>query len=96
MLQEIAGVEMDEVVRRVAMIDRIFEGIREYLNASDDDEAYENTVSESRIAVSDTDVLPKGWMEFRYADGTLRMRETVANLDMLITTLESRRDRLSE
>ena len=44
---------------------------------------------------TDIENLPEGWMEFRYDDGALRMRETAANLDMLIATLESRRDRLS-
>ena len=96
MLQEITGVGMDEVVRRVAMIDRIFDGIRGYLGASDDDKADENAVSQSRTVASEVEALPKGWMEFRYDDGALRMRETVANLDMLISTLESRRDRLSD
>lgn len=95
MIQEVTGVEMDEVVRRVAVIDRIFEGIREYLGTSDD-EADQNAVSRPHTVASDSESLPKGWMEFRYEDGTLRMRETIANLDMLIVTLESRRDRLSD
>lgn len=93
MLQEITGVEMDEIVRRVAMIDRIFEGIKGYLNASDDLQAEKNSMS--RIGTN-IENLPEGWMEFRYDDGALRMRETAANLDMLIATLESRRDRLSD
>ena len=92
MLQEITGVEMNEVVRRVAMIERIFEGIRGYLNASVDLQVEKNSMS--RIGTN-IENLPEGWMEFRYDDGALRMRETAANLDMLIATLESRRDRLS-
>ena len=91
MLQEITGVEMDEVVRRVPTISRIFKGIHGYLRASEDDEADPKPISQSS---PDVDVLPKGWMEFRYDDGALRMRETAANLDMLIATLESRRDQL--
>lgn len=93
-LQEITGVEMDEISRRVAMIDRIFDGIYGYLSASEDDEPDQSPVSQSRIPAVDFEGLPKGWMEFRYDDGALKMRETIANLDMLITTLESRRDRL--
>ena len=93
MLREITGVGMDEVVRRVAVIDRIFEGIREYLGTSPDDGAEQNAIARSGI---DGGCLPKGWMEFRYEDGALRMRETAANLDMLIATLEARRDRLSD
>ena len=93
MLHEITGVEMGEIVRRVAMIDRIFEGIQGYLNASDDLQAEKNSMS--RIGTN-IENLPEGWMEFRYDDGALRMRETAANLDMLIATLESRKDRLSD
>ena len=34
-LQEITGAKMDEIIQRVAVIDRIFEGIRPYLSESD-------------------------------------------------------------
>ena len=91
-LQEITGAEMDEIVQRVAVIDRIFEGIRKYLSESD----YYQTEKNAMLGTgTDIENLPEGWMEFRYDDGALRMRETAANLDMLIATLESRRDRLS-
>ena len=93
MLQEITGVEMNEVVRRVAMIERIFEGIRGYIDASYDLQTEKNALLRTRINIEN---LPEGWMEFRYDDGALRMRETPANLDMLIATLESRKDRLSD
>ena len=91
-LQEITGAEMNEIVQRVAVIERIFEGIRPYLSESDLHQAEKNAVSRFN---TDVQALPDGWMEFRYDDGALRMRETAANLDMLIATLESRRDRLS-
>ncbi len=91
-LQEITGAEMDEIVQRVAVIERIFEGIHRYLIASDDFQTEKNAMLRTDTNV---EILPEGWMEFRYDDGALRMRETAANLDMLIATLESRRDRLS-
>ena len=94
MLQEITGAEMDDVMRRVAMVERIFNGIRGYLDSSD---SLMGNVSEIERAVSatgDFEPLPRGWMELRYDDGKLRMRETVASIDTLIVTLERRRDRL--
>ena len=92
-LQEVTGAEMDEIVQRVAVIERIFEGIRKYLSESDYYETEKNTMLQTGTNIEN---LPEGWMEFRYDDGALRMRETAANLDMLIATLESRRDRLSD
>lgn len=92
-LQEITGAEMSEIVQRVAVIERIFEGIHPYLSEFDDLQAENNAMLRTR---SNIENLPEGWMEFRYDDGALRMRETPANLDMLIATLESRRDRLSD
>ena len=91
-LQEITGVELHEVMRRVPIIERIFNSIRGLLNESQDYIAPESDQSEA--TTTDTGPLPKGWIEFRYEDGALRMRETVTNLDVLIGTLESRRDRL--
>ncbi len=92
-LQEITGAEMNEIIQRVAVIERIFEGIRPYLSESDYYETEKNTMLQTGTNIEN---LPEGWMEFRYDDGALRMRETAANLDMLIATLESRRDRLSD
>lgn len=92
-LQEITGSEMNEIVQRVAVIERIFEGIHPYLSEFDDLLAERNAMLRRG---SNIENLPEGWMEFRYDDGALRMRETAANLDMLIATLESRRDRLSD
>ena len=92
MIQEITNAEMNEIDQRVAVIERIFEGIRGYLRASDDLQAEKDAIVKS---LPDVEELPNGWIEFRYDDGALRMRETPTNLDMLIATLESRRDRLS-
>ena len=91
-LQEITGVELQEVMRRVPVIERIFNSIRGLLNESTDYIAPES--DQAGATTTDTGPLPKGWIEFRYEDGALRMRETVTNLDVLIGTLESRRDRL--
>jgi len=92
-LQEITDAEMDEITQRVAVIERIFEGIRRYLSESG---RYQSEKNAMLGTGTDTENLPEGWMEFRYDDGALRMRETAANLDMLIATLESRKDRLSD
>lgn len=94
MLQEITGAEMDDVMRRVAMVERIFGGIRGYLDGSTNAEIVSSPEGQSSLEVREVDALPRGWMEFRYADGALRMRETVENLDVLIGTLETRRNRL--
>ena len=91
-LQEITGAKMDEIIQRVAVIERIFEGIRRYLNETDHYQTEKNAMLQTGTNIEN---LPEGWMEFRYDDGALRMRETAANLDMLIATLESRRDRLT-
>lgn len=91
-LQEITGAEMDEIIQRVPVIERIFEGIRRHLNAAHEFQTEKNAMLRSDNNIQD---LPEGWMEFRYEDGALRMRETVANLDMLIATLQSRRHRLN-
>ena len=90
MLQEITGAEMDEVARRVVMIDRIFTGIRTLLDPESDPSYQQKSSTESGQAAP---LLP-GWIEFRYDDGALRLRETVENLDVLIGTLETRRNRL--
>ena len=101
-LQEITGAEMPEVMRRVATIDRIFGGIRGLIsqNAAIEDPDIENDVNpqlaSQQSAPGESDALPTGWIEFRYDDGALRMRETVENLDVLIGTLETRRNRLME
>ena len=59
MLQEITGVEMNEVVRRVAMIERIFEGIRGYIDASYDLQTEKNALLRTGINIEN---LPKdGW-----------------------------------
>ena len=101
-LQEITGAEMPEVMRRVATIDRIFGGIRGLISQNT---AIENPdigndvdpeLASQQSALGESDALPTGWIEFRYDDGALRMRETVENLDVLIGTLESRRNRLME
>ncbi len=90
MLQEITGAEMNEVARRVVMIDRIFSGIRTLLDPESGPSYQQTSTSESGQVAP---LLP-GWIEFRYDDGALRLRETVENLDVLIGTLETRRDRL--
>ena len=94
-LHEITGVEMSEVKRRVPTIQRIFEGIREHLATPDDELLDQIAANQSNANNENLDPLPRGWIQFSYDDGTLRMRETPANLEMLIATLESRRDRLN-
>ena len=97
MLQEITGEDMNDVMRRVAMVERIFAGIRGLLgdsqnpNEVDTDDA---ATSRRTSPTGDVEALPRGWIEFRYDDGALRMRETAENLDVLIGTLETRRNRL--
>ncbi len=94
MLQEITGAEMNEVARRVVMIDRIFTGIRTFLD-SESARSYQHSIQQrSSTETGQATPLPLGWIEFRYDDGALRLRETVENLEVLIGTLESRRNRL--
>ena len=94
MLQEITGAEMSDVTRRVAMVERIFGGIRTYLDLETEPVADRSIEFASSSEGDQTTQLPSGWIEFRYDDGALRMRETVENLDVLIGTLETRRNRL--
>lgn len=94
MLQEITGAEMSDVTRRVAMVERIFGGIRAHLDSETELDAGQSVELQSSSDGDQTPQLPSGWIEFRYDDGSLRMRETVENLDMLIGTLETRRNRL--
>ena len=93
-LQEITGTEMHDVTRRVAMIERIFGGIKDLLDAESDDKPDGSVQYQSTTDLQQPEALPHGWIEFRYDDGALRMRETVENLDVLIGTLETRRNRL--
>ncbi len=93
-LQEITSAEMHDVTRRVAMIERIFGGINDLLNAESDDKLDGPVQHQSTTDLQHPEALPHGWIEFRYDDGALRMRETVENLDVLIGTLETRRNRL--
>lgn len=93
-LQEITGAEMHEVTRRVAMIERIFGGIKDLLGTESDDFAHGSDEPQASFTIQEPEPLQPGWIEFRYDDGALRMRETVENLDVLIGTLETRRNRL--
>ncbi len=94
-LQEITAAEMDEVARRVAMVERIFGGIREYLDKNDEENgSFPDDFNLESTAVSTS--LRQGWIEFRYDDGSLRLRETNENLDVLIGVLEARKHRLQD
>ena len=95
-LQEITDAEMNDVVRRVAVVERIFAGIQGLLNESPDEEPDTTLKDQSSTETPETAELPPGWIEFRYDDGALRMRETLENLDVLIGTLETRRNRLMD
>ena len=95
-LQEITDAEMNDVVRRVALVERIFAGILGLLNESPDEETDSSLEDQSPTETPETAELPPGWIEFRYDDGALRMRETIENLDVLIGTLETRRNRLMD
>ena len=94
-LQEITAAEMDEVARRIAMVERIFGGIREYLDKTDEENgAFHDDFNLESTAGSTS--LRQGWLEFRYDDGSLRLRETTENLDVLIGVLEARKHRLQD
>lgn len=93
-LQEITGAEMDDVTRRVAMVERIYGGIKGFLDPESDHNGDGLLQFQSAADIRNAAALPPGWVEFRYDDGALRMRETVENLDVLIGTLETRRNRL--
>ena len=99
MLQEVTGAEIDEVMRRMPMVERIYGAIRSFLEGFNDEvwDTDSNDSAESgRSAdgVTDASVLPTGWIEFRYDDGTLRLRETPENLDVLIGVMEARKWRV--
>ena len=100
MLQEITGADISDVMRRVAMVERIFASIHGLLNQLliDNDDSVDAKSDDASARKSSTtgeiEPLRRGWMELRYDDGSLRMRETVQNLDVLIGTLEARRNRL--
>lgn len=89
MLQEITGAEIDEVTRRVPMVERIFGGIRGLL-----DDFSNEKWPEHQIGAATLDRPQTGWIEFRYDDGNLRLRETPENLDVLINVLEARKSHL--
>ena len=94
MLQEITGAEISDVTRRVAMVERIFGGIKPHLDPETEIDGEQSIELQSSEEGTQATQLPPGWIEFRYDDGALRMRETVENLDVLIGTLETRRNRL--
>ncbi len=96
LLQEVTGAEIGDVMRRMPMVERIYGAIRNFLegfNDEDWDEDARDTAETGRPdeGISEVSALPKGWMEFRYDDGTLRLRESQENLDVLIGVLESRK-----
>ena len=96
LLQEVTGAEIGDVMRRMPMVERIYGAIRNFLegfNDEDWDEDARDTAETGRPdeGISEVSALPKGWMEFRYDDGTLRLRESPENLDVLIGVLESRK-----
>ncbi len=93
-LQEISGAETENVMQRVALVERIFGGIRGYLDGSADAEVFALVEKQATAQARESETLPHGWIELRYDDGALRVKETTTNLDVLIATLESRRDRL--
>lgn len=94
MLQEISGAETENVMYRVALVERIFGGVRGYLDGSADAEVFALVEEQAIAEARESETLSHGWIELRYDDGALRVKETMANLDVLIATLESRRDRL--
>ena len=96
MLQEITGAEMDEIMRRTAMIERIFTAIREFYAIDDAEIPTESQrdstgLERSREGSFDLPELREGWIDFKYDDGNLRLKETIENLDVLIAVLESRK-----
>ena len=96
MLQEITSAEMGEVMRRLPMVERIYGAIRSFLEGFSDEvwDADAGDVADAQRqdgGVTEVSALPRGWLEFRYDDGTLRLRETPENLDVLIGVLESRK-----
>ena len=95
MLQDITGAEMDDIARRVAMVERIFGGIHALLienSAQNGDSSAHNRQN----ALNRNDALPQGWIELRYDDGSLKLRETIENLDVLVGVLEARKRRIPE
>ncbi len=96
-LQEITGADMPSVRRRLPIIERVFGDIRQHLNDEvadvDDAESPAPVVRTANVADSLVE-LPTGWIEFRFDDGELRMRETPENVEVLIETLRSRLDRM--
>ncbi len=99
MLQEVTGAEIGEVMRRMPMVERIYGAIRSFLEGFNDD-VWDTDASDltetgrPEDGVTDVSVLPRGWIEFRYDDGTLRLRETPENLDVLIGVMEARKWRV--
>ncbi len=94
MMQEITGAEIEDVARRVAMVERIYGGIQGVFDANFDEEWISK---DHNLATSETNqdmTLPKGWIEFKYDDGTLRLRESSENLDVLIGVLKARKDQI--
>ena len=87
MLQEITGAEMDEITRRVPMVERIFGSIRGLIQGFDTENRPESQLSTNNTSRA-------GWIEFRYDDGNLRFRETPENIDVLINVLQARKSQL--
>lgn len=94
MLQEITGAELDDINRRVAMVERIFAGIRAFLT-EDGSQNSDNVASKHPNATTRPDTVPQGWLELRYDDGSLKLRETIENLDVLMGVLEARKRRIT-
>ena len=98
LLQEITGATLDDVTRRIAVVERIYADTRSNFHLAENmDQSASSDVGTADGVPSVMELpIPKGWVEFRYDDGTLRMRETVGNLDILIGTLVARRNRMTE
>ena len=100
MLQEITGVGMDDVQRRLPTVERVFGGVQRHFAVKNPEPADPEVGDDFDVGTSveprSPNALPRGWMEFRYDDGTLRMRETAENLEVLRAVLESRKQRLCD
>ncbi len=98
-LQDVTGASMPEILTRVQLIERIFDDVRPLLESADelDHRAKDPDVKSSEREEGHRRVLMpgrEGWIDLVFDDGVVSMKETVANIDMMIQALISRKERL--
>ena len=96
-LQEVTGASMSEILSRVPLIERIFNDVRVHLGSEDEldrqsDHSRVSDIEDRRPQIAAD--RREGWIDLVFDDGSLSLKETAANIDVMIQALNSRKNRL--